>query len=238
MPIPAGLFFLGIWACALSWGAPCQFSGSTSLGRDVGSALNPRATQQQLIRYTKWSLLLLTGLMVLFGTLRTEQSAWWNILAWTARNSATFAPVLGALFWPIVSKRGVIISMASGFLSGILWYHLGDWSPNAFYLNIHPVWVGMGVNLGMMMIVTVWEQRGRLTLSIPRTSAFWLSVFLSLCLGLMSVASFDTLYASGLLGLALFTLLITFFLMLIQLTNTSSSISEKGQMKERSTSFI
>src|SRR5690606_21292778 len=90
LPAPlAGLFFLGIWACALSWGAPCQFSGATRLGRDVGSALNPRATNDRLVRYTKWSLLLLTGLMILFGTLRTEQSAWWNILAWTVRNSAT-----------------------------------------------------------------------------------------------------------------------------------------------------
>src|SRR5699024_8395154 len=37
LPAPlVGIFFLGIWACALSWGAPCQFSGATSLGRDVG----------------------------------------------------------------------------------------------------------------------------------------------------------------------------------------------------------
>jgi hypothetical protein len=29
------MFFLGIWACALAWGGPCQFSGATSLGRDA-----------------------------------------------------------------------------------------------------------------------------------------------------------------------------------------------------------
>src|SRR5699024_3402669 len=75
LPAPlVGLFFLGLWACALSWGAPCQFSGATSLGKDVGAALRPSATPEQLIKYTKRSLLILTGLMIVFGMLRTEQA--------------------------------------------------------------------------------------------------------------------------------------------------------------------
>ncbi|WP_255259584.1 sodium:solute symporter [Lentibacillus sp. CBA3610] len=46
LPAPlVGLFFLGVWACALGWGGPCQFSGATSLGVDVGSALNPAASK-------------------------------------------------------------------------------------------------------------------------------------------------------------------------------------------------
>ena len=99
LPAPlAGLFFLGLWACALGWGGPCQFSGATSLGRDGGQALNPRANEADLIGYTRWSLVLLTALMIVFGFLRTEQSAWWNVLAWTLRNGATLAPVLAALF--------------------------------------------------------------------------------------------------------------------------------------------
>ena len=40
LPAPlVGLFFLGIWACALGWAGPCQFSGATSLGRDVMMAV-------------------------------------------------------------------------------------------------------------------------------------------------------------------------------------------------------
>src|SRR3546814_18766587 len=56
-PAPlVGLFFLGIWACALGWGAPCQFSGATSLGRDVAMAVKPEAREEELIRYTRLSL--------------------------------------------------------------------------------------------------------------------------------------------------------------------------------------
>ena len=137
------LFFLGFWAAALSWGAPCQFSGATSLGRDVGSAINPKATDQQLVTYTKWSLVLLTALMIGFALLRSEQSAWWNVLAWVTRNSATFAPVAAALFWPIVTKRAALFSLFTGSFAGLLWYHLGAWHVSEFYLNTHPVWVGM-----------------------------------------------------------------------------------------------
>lgn len=225
LPAPlAGLFFLGIWSCALSWGAPCQFSGSTSLGRDVGSALNPKATNEQLIRYTKWSLLLLTGLMIFFGTLRTEQSAWWNILAWTVRNSATFAPVLGALFWPLVSKRGVLISMTGGFSSGLLWYYWGNWSPDEFFLNIHPVWIGMGVNVSFMVLITVVEQGRRLTFSRPSSGLAWLGLVTLAGLLLMNILAFNTLYTLGLLGLTLFCLLMALFVTLITLTNSSVSI--------------
>lgn len=234
LPAPlVGLFFLGVWACALSWGAPCQFSGATSLGRDVGSAINPRATNEQLIRYTKWSLLLLTGLMIVFGTLRTEQAAWWNILAWTVRNSATFAPVLGALFWPLVTKRGVMISMVSGFAAGLLWYHWGNWSPTQFFLNTHPVWVGMGTNLAFMIVSTLWERWREWRLSTPNSRLAWFGVVTTVTLAFVNVLTFDTLYTLGLLGLTLFSMLVAIFITLIQLTNTSTSIRDEWKHEER-----
>lgn len=234
LPAPlVGVFFLGVWACALSWGAPCQFSGATSLGRDVGSALRPRATNEQLIRYTKWSLLLLTGLMIVFGMLRTEQSAWWNILAWTVRNSATFAPVLGALFWPLVTKRGVMISMIGGFSAGLLWYHWGDWSPVQFFLNTHPVWVGMGVNLALMITATLWERRGEWRLAYPNSRLAFFGVTATIVLALVNALAFGTLYAFGLLGLTLFSMLVSLFIALITLTNSSTSIRGEWNHGER-----
>lgn len=50
-----GLSFHGGWACALNWSAPFQFSGATSLGKDVGQVIYPKATEEQLVRYTKLS---------------------------------------------------------------------------------------------------------------------------------------------------------------------------------------
>ncbi|MCW4460002.1 sodium:solute symporter [Microbacterium sp. MPKO10] len=156
LPAPlTGVFFLGIWACALGWAGPCQFSGATSLGRDVGRAIRPSATEADLVRYTRWSLVLLTLLMIGFAFLRTEQAAWWNVLAWTLRNGATLAPVLAAFFWPLAGRRAAIPAMIAGFASGLLWYNAGGWSPTEFFLGIHPVWVGMGTNVVVMIVIAL-----------------------------------------------------------------------------------
>ncbi|MFC5589021.1 sodium:solute symporter [Sporosarcina soli] len=215
LPAPlVGLFFLGIWACALGWGAPCQFSGATSLGKDVGSALYPAATPQQLVKYTKISLLVLTGLMIIFGAIRTEQSAWWNILAWTMRNSATFAPVVAALFWRLATKEAVVGSMIAGFLSGILWYHLGGWLPNQFYLNIHPVWIGMSANIVTIMVITLIQSAKVLQVNLSVSSARkgYVALVSSALLLLVATLFFKPLYAGGLIGIFIFSILILWFI--------------------------
>ena len=156
LPAPlVAVFFLGIWACALGWAGPCQFSGATSLGRDVGAALRPGASPEQLVRWTRWSLVGLTALMILFAVLRTEQSAWWNILAWTLRNGATLAPVLAAFAWPLATRTAAVTSMVTGFGAGLAWYQLSDWHVSDFHLGVHPVWVGMGVNVIVLVLVTL-----------------------------------------------------------------------------------
>jgi SSS family solute:Na+ symporter len=214
LPAPlVGLFFLGVWACALSWGAPCQFSGATSLGKDVGQAIFPQASSEQLVKYTQRSLLVLTVLMIFFGLLRTEQSAWWNILAWTMRNSATFAPVVAVLFWKLATKEAVISSMIVGFLSGISWYHLGGWEPNEFYYNIHPVWIGMSANISTLAIVTLLQKARTLEIKItPSSKKGFYALFAGALILVGSLANYQVVYDYGLLGMFLFSALLCFFI--------------------------
>src|SRR5699024_2714183 len=215
LPAPlVGLFFLGIWACALSWGAPCQFSGATSLGKDVGQALNPKATSEQLITYTKRSLLILTGLMIIFGLLRTEQAAWWNILAWTMRNSATFAPVIAVLFWKVATKEAVVGSMVLGFLSGITWYHLGGWAPDEFFLNIHPVWIGMSVNILTLILVTLIQEVKNLEVNFfsPHAKIGHYALATGLTILTILLINFQTLNNYGLIGLFGFVIILSLFI--------------------------
>jgi SSS family solute:Na+ symporter len=219
LPAPlVGLFFLGFWAAALSWGAPCQFSGATSLGRDVGKALNPKADDAKLIRYTKGSLVLLTILMVGFALLRSEQSAWWNVLAWVTRNSATFAPVVAALFWPIVTKRAALFSLISGSIAGLLWYQLGGWAVNQFYLHTHPVWVGMVVNIATLSLVTLFDNRKQLRVQWAIKSIGGYSLIGAAVLTIVVIGSFNYLYSTGLLGMVVFFIVSGLFVSLIQFT--------------------
>ncbi|ASN05767.1 sodium:solute symporter family protein [Virgibacillus necropolis] len=225
LPAPlVGLFFLGFWAAALSWGAPCQFSGATSLGRDVGKAMNPQASDQQLVTYTKWSLVLLTVLMIGFAMLRSEQSAWWNILAWVTRNSATFAPVIAALFWPIVTKRAALVSLFCGSASGLLWYHLGNWDINNFYLNSHPVWVGMIVNIATLCLVTLLDNVGQIKYRYSKFGFY--ALFSAVVLTVYTIFTIDTLFSTGMLGMVLFFIVSATFISLICFTNQKESLNK------------
>ncbi len=225
LPAPlAGVFFLGVWACALGWAGPCQFSGATSLGRDVVGALRPGASEQQLVRYTRWSLVLLTVLMILFAFLRTEQSAWWNVLAWTLRNGATLAPVLAVFFWPLATRRAAYASMITGFATGLLWYQLGSWSPASFFLGIHPVWAGMSVNVVVLIAVTLATARWRVVADVRRRSRGSLVAAAWLALVAVVVLTSGWLTASGLLGLGLFTLVALGAIATFLLTESASPI--------------
>jgi solute:Na+ symporter, SSS family len=230
LPAPlVALFFLGFWAAALSWGAPCQFSGATSLGKDLGKALNVKATDADLVRYTKWSLVILSILMVVFALIRPEQSAWWNVLAWVTRNSATFAPVVAALFWPIVTRRAVLISLFSGSFCGLLWYHLGDWHVSKFYLNTHPVWVGMIANIVTMCTVTLIQNAGQVVWSSKSQGSMlgYMGIGMGTLLGILAVTFFDGLFQSGMLGLVLFLVVIGFFIGLIVFIKKAESLAFK-----------
>lgn len=214
LPAPlVGLFFLGVWACALGWGGPCQFSGSTSLGRDLTGAINPALTDQQKVKYTRISLVLLTVLMIALSFFRSEQAAWWNVLAWTLRNGATFAPVVAALFWPLATRRAAVTAMLCGFLTGLAWYSLGGWHPTKFYYNVHPVFVGMSANILGIILVTLVEtagewQLGGARVSPQRRTLAWVAGISALALAVLIAMGKSTLYKMGLIGLLGFLIVV------------------------------
>lgn len=223
LPAPlVGLFFLGIWACALGWGASCQFSGSTSLGRDVTTAVNPALTDKQKVFYTKISLVILTVIMIVLSLLRSEQAAWWNVFAWTLRNGATFAPVVAALFWPLATKRAAAASLVAGFASGLAWYALGNWDPANFYQNVHPVFFGMSMNMLTMIAVTLVEQAGKYRVAGNLSSTRKKAALVAAGIGALSTVSiftgFNWLFTKGLLGLACFLVVAGIFIITISIT--------------------
>lgn len=207
----AAVFFVGMWACALGWAGPCQFSGATSLGRDLGSALRPRATQIELVRYTRIALVGLTVLMVVFSLLRAEESAWWNVMAWTLRNGATFAPVLAAFFWPLATRSAALTALLAGFGAGLGWYALSGFSATDFYLGTHPVWVGMIANLGGIVLVTLMQTRWQLTQIERQRRLGVLALTATVAVAAMSFLIADWLNTYGLTGLALFLITLGVF---------------------------
>ncbi|CAG7844515.1 Sodium/pantothenate symporter [Pseudoclavibacter triregionum] len=210
-PWAAGVFFLGLWACALGWAGPCQFSGATSLGRDLGRAIAPAASEAALVRATRVALLGLTALLIGFALLRSEQAAWWNVLAWTLRNGATLAPVLAVLFWPLATRRAAIAGMLVGFGSGVAWYTLSGFQPTGFALGVHPVWVGMSANLATLIAVTLVTSAIRVTSDGARRARGrrWLAA--SALIAVISALGAGWLAPLGLIGPAVLLALAAIF---------------------------
>lgn len=217
-PWAAGVFFVGLWACALGWAGPCQFSGATSLGRDLGSALNPRATEAQLVRYTRVALVGLTVVMVAFALLRTEESAWWNVMAWTLRNGATLAPVLAAFFWPLATRSAALTAMLAGFSVGMGWYALSGFHASEFFLGMHPVWVGMTANLAGMMAVTLVQARWRLVAPGRSRQRGVAAALVAVLLVAAGAALWPWLVQFGLVGLVLLSAVLAVFVAVVLLT--------------------
>lgn len=223
LPAPlVGVFFLGIWAAALGWGAPCQFSGATSLGRDVMGAINPSLSDERKVRYTKYALAALTLEMILLGLMRSENASWWNVLAWTLRNGSTFAPVVVALAWPLATRRGAMAALIGGFISGLTWYALGGWDPVKFFYNIHPVFIGMTFNILLMVVVSMVENLGQWKYEFKQSSGKKILGFVSIAAMIIftftALTQFNWLYQKGLIGLNLFLIVAAIFVNIIAFT--------------------
>jgi SSS family solute:Na+ symporter len=174
------------------------------------TAVRPQASEADLVRYTRYSLVILTVLMVIFGLLRSEQSAWWNILAWTVRNSATFAPVVCALLWSGATRRAALAAMLIGFVTGLLWYQLSGWGISQFLYGIHPVWLGMSANILVLVLLSL------VTASDPWRLSDGAALYAGTGLlvagagfTIFAVQGFAELQPTGLLGLVLFLAALT-----------------------------
>lgn len=217
-PWAAAVFFVGMWVCALGWAGPCQFSGATSLGRDFGSALYPQASQAQLVRYTRIALVFLTLVLVAFSLLRAEDSAWWNIMAWTLRNGATFAPVLAAFFWPVATRAGAMSSLLAGFGAGFAWYALSGFSSKEFFLGTHPVWIGMIANMAALAVVSLAAGRWKIAADRVRRQRGILAIGAAAAAAALLTASWTWTSQNGLVGLGLFLVVTALFAAVLFLT--------------------
>lgn len=216
LPAPlVGVFFLGIWAAALGWGGACQFSGATSLGRDVVSAINPSLSDERKVQYTKYALVALTLEMILLGLMRSENASWWNVLAWTLRNGSTFAPVVVALAWPLATRRGAVAALLGGFISGLSWYALGRWDPVNFFFNIHPVFIGMTFNILLMAVVSMVDNFGQWKIEFDQSSGRktlgLVSTVIMIIFTFTALTQFNWLFQKGLIGLNLFLIVAAIF---------------------------
>src|SRR5699024_4665652 len=102
-------------------------------------------------------------------------------------------------------------SMVAGFVAGIGWYALGDWAISSFFQGVHPVWIGMSVNLVTMAMVTLFDPAGsrrRVTASDARGRLGAGFVAVAVVLGLLTMWGWQWVHPNGVLGMALFSVVL------------------------------
>jgi solute:Na+ symporter, SSS family len=211
------IIVLGIWASSLVWGAACQFSGASSVGRDIGKALGLSHTPQHEKFHTQIALVIVTIILVVFATLRPGQAAWWSVFAFTIRNSSQISLMLGALIWTAMSVRAAYASMVVGGVLSFVWYALASFSTTNFFLGIHPMWIGMSLALFgatlWMAGESIYCKHVRMVWAGVDTKNTYQYVISALVIFLGGFILYDRhwLLLNGVLGPLLFTWSIIFF---------------------------
>ena len=143
--------------------------------------------------------------------------------------------MLAVFFWPLATRRAAYASMITGFLAGLFWYQLGGWSPASFFIGIHPVWVGMSVNVVVLIGVTLATARWRVPVDARKRSRGALVAAAWLTLVALVVVVNVWLTATGLLGLAIFILVALGATATFLLTEPAPSTDEQSTDESTST---
>lgn len=148
-----------MWASALTWCGPLMFSGASSFGLDTCCSLLGR-DQRWLAPLVRLGMVLQGVLVVVYALLRPDQLAWWQVFGLTLRNAAVFVPTLTALAWPVARRAAVGWSMVTGVAAGLLWNAATGFSATRFLLGVHPVWVGTGVAVLVVLLLGLLQEPG------------------------------------------------------------------------------
>ena len=150
-PFLGGILAMGLMAALVSGGDSFIMQGASNLTRDIYNRyINPEASSQQLLRVSRWSVVVIAvlGLLVSFAvtdiiTLYSYALKWIGV--------TLVIPFLAIMFWRRTTKQGIIWSMVLALTATVLWEVAG--SP----LSINEALVGyvvMTVSLVSISLLT------------------------------------------------------------------------------------
>ncbi|MFQ5877495.1 MAG: sodium:solute symporter [Acidobacteriota bacterium] len=118
-----GLFLAGVLSTGMSTiDSYCLVAGGNIVYDIYRPIFNPRATSEQLVRYTKWGILASWIVGYTVALLFERIMAMWVFLA-TMLTSTVFVPIMASLYWRGRKTRlAGLLSCAFGFVGAFIYY--------------------------------------------------------------------------------------------------------------------
>ncbi|REC95325.1 sodium:solute symporter family protein [Kushneria indalinina] len=156
-PLVGSFFAVSLIAAIMSVLDSMVLDGSANLVRDIyQKRLNPRASERQLIRMGRVSILIISTLGLLMALALPNLIVLW-VFANALAAGGIVVPALAAWFFKRATSRGAFWAIVGGgvgtaFWGGVNWVMTGD--PGTPWLGISPVYVGFVISTALLIIIS------------------------------------------------------------------------------------
>ncbi|MGM8932504.1 sodium:solute symporter family protein [Salinicola halophyticus] len=156
-PLVGSFFAVSLIAAIMSVLDSMVLDGSANLVRDIyQKRLNPRASERQLVRMGRLSVIIIATLGLLMALALPNLIVLW-VFANALAAGGIVVPALAAWFFKRATSRGAFWAIVSGGVGtacwgGVNWIMTGD--PGTPWLGISPVYVGFVISTVVLIVIS------------------------------------------------------------------------------------
>lgn len=160
LPTPiAGIIFVALLAALMTGATSFNLQGASNLTRDLYQVLfNPKASNEKLLLVSRISVALMTilGLVVAFFITNINDAYRWALMV---NGVMLVFPFLAIMFWPRVTKAGVLTSMIGSIILILIYPYLN--------LPFDQALVGFIVSFVLLVVVSLLTQHDEKEIAKP-----------------------------------------------------------------------
>ena len=160
LPTPiAGIIFVALLAALMTGATSFNLQGASNLTRDLYQVLfNPKASNEKLLLVSRISVAIMTilGLVVAFFITNINDAYRWALMV---NGVMLVFPFLAIMFWPRVTKAGVLTSMIGSIILILIYPYLN--------LPFDQALVGFIVSFVLLVVVSLLTQHDEKEIAKP-----------------------------------------------------------------------
>ena len=126
-PVLFGVIIASIFAAIMSTADSMLLVAASSVVRDLYDKILNKDTeipQKKLVRYSRFTVVILVIVALLFGLMAQELVFWLVLFAWAGLGASLGPTSILALYWNRTTKAGVMAGLLTGTLVVIVWYNI------------------------------------------------------------------------------------------------------------------